>query len=246
MSSLITGWVLALALGIRHASEPDHLVAVSTLVADARSPRRAAVLGAIWGIGHSLSLFAVGGALLLLRGEMPDRIAAMFELGVACMLLLLGARSIAHAVRLRAAEIAHVRGEHGSRPALGLHQHGSGAPHRHIASTNPFLTSEAGETSASRTPLFIGLVHGLAGSGALTALALANMPSLPSALAYIAFFGLGSVLGMAAISGVVGIPLSRATTRLRVQAAALATTGVLSLVVGVAWGWPLLARVSGG
>ncbi|HKP62223.1 MAG TPA: hypothetical protein VJV78_36070 [Polyangiales bacterium] len=211
MGSLITAWTLALALGVRHASEPDHLVAVSTLVAGEPNARRAARLGAIWGIGHSLALLVVGGALLVLHGQLSVRMAAVFELGVAGMLLLLGFRSIARAVQIR-------RGESG-------HEHG----HGHMY---------GGWRSLS-----VGLVHGLAGSGALTALALASMPSLGSGLVYMVCFGLGSVVGMAALSGLIGVPLSRACSRLQLRAAALATTGLLSVVVGLAWGWPLLSRV---
>jgi hypothetical protein len=231
MSSLITGWLLALALGVRHASEPDHLVAVSTLVAGAPTARRAATMGAIWGVGHSLALLAVGGGLMVLHLHMSDRLADLFELGVACMLLVLGARSITAAVQLRAAERKHVFYAHGSIPHRGFHTHGAGRPHRHDAKHR------------ARRPLVVGLVHGLAGSGALTALALASMPSLGSGLAYIAFFGLGSVLGMAALSGLVGAPLAHFTKRVPVQVAALAATGALSFAVGIAWGLPLLSRL---
>lgn len=234
MSSLITGWLLALALGVRHASEPDHLVAVSTLVAGAKSARRAATLGAIWGVGHSAALLAVGGALMILHWQLPERLADVFELAVAFMLLVLGVRSISAALQLRAAERNHVFHAHGSVQHRGLHTHGGGRPHRHDAKRR------------ARRPLVVGLVHGLAGSGALTALALANMPSLGSGLAYIAFFGLGSVVGMAALSGLIGGPLSRFTGRNPVRVAALAATGALSFAVGIAWGWPLLVRVSGG
>jgi hypothetical protein len=126
-----------------------------------------------------------------------------------------------------------VKYAHASLPKHGFHSHGGGRPHRHDAKQR------------ARRPLMIGLVHGLAGSGALTALALANMPSLGSGLAYIAFFGFGSVLGMAALSGLVGAPLARFTTRSPVQVAALAATGALSFAVGIAWGWPLLSRITG-
>lgn len=232
MSSLITGWLLALALGVRHASEPDHVVAVTTLVADAKSMRRAATLGAIWGVGHSVALLAVGGALMMLHWQLPGRVADLFELFVAAMLLVLGVRSILAALKLRAAERKHVFTAHKLVPARGFHTHGGGRPHRHDAQQR------------TRRPLVIGLIHGLAGSGALTALALANMPSLGSGLAYIAFFGLGSVLGMAALSGLIGAPLARFTGRNPVQVAALAATGLLSFAFGIAWGWPLLMRIS--
>ncbi|HKU44948.1 MAG TPA: hypothetical protein VJR89_42605 [Polyangiales bacterium] len=209
MGSLITAWTLALALGVRHASEPDHLVAVSTLVAGAPNARRAATLGALWGIGHSLALLGVGGALLLLHAQLSERTAALFELAVAGMLLVLGGRSIATAMRLK--RHAHVH-----------------AP------------------AHTRRPLIVGLVHGLAGSGALTALALASMPSLGSGIVYMLCFGLGSVLGMAGLSGLIGMPLGRLSERLQLRAAALASTGLLSIVVGAAWGWPLLSRVGAG
>jgi hypothetical protein len=217
VGSLITAWTLALALGVRHASEPDHLVAVSTLVAGEPNARRAARLGAIWGVGHSLALLVVGGALLILHGELSVRMAALFELGVAGMLLVLGVRSIARAVRMRRNAGVHV--------AVAVHDH------VHV------------DVNGGVRPLLVGLVHGLAGSGALTALALASMPSLGSGFVYMLCFGLGSVVGMAALSGLIGVPLSRACARLQLRAAALATTGLLSVVVGLAWGWPLLSRV---
>ena len=209
MGSLITAWTLALALGVRHASEPDHLVAVSTLVAGEPNPRRAAKLGAIWGVGHSIALLAVGGLLLLLREQLSERMGALLELGVAGMLLVLGVKSITTAIRMR-----------------------RGQEHAH--------THEEGQ----RRPLLIGLVHGLAGSGALTALVLASMPSVTSGIVYMLCFGIGSVVGMAALSGLIGLPLAKLTHRLQLRAAALAATGCLSLVVGIAWGWPLLETLS--
>ena len=218
MSSVITGWILALALGVRHASEPDHLVAVSTLVAGERNAKRAARLGAIWGVGHSLALLAVGGALLIAQRHMPERAGEWFELGVAVMLLVLGGRSIAKAVEVRAS--ATSEREHASE-----HEHGKRHGHR---------------------SLIVGLVHGLAGSGALTALALSTMPSIESGFAYMAFFGLGSVVGMAALSGLIGAPLARFARKTGVRVAALATAGVLSIGVGIAWGWPLIQSVTAG
>jgi hypothetical protein len=212
VGSLITAWTLALALGVRHASEPDHLVAVSTLVAGETNARRAARLGAIWGIGHSLALLVVGGVMLLLHRQLSERTGAMFELGVAAMLLILGARSIAGALKVRReAEAGHV--------------------HVHV------------HALVSRKTLVVGLVHGLAGSGALTALALATMPSLGSGLVYMVFFGLGSVVGMAALSGLIGVPLGRFCARAQLRAAAMACTGLLSVAVGLAWGLPLLSQV---
>src|SRR3954464_12048335 len=99
---VLTGSALGTLLGMRHALEPDHLTAVSTLMTatpGARSSVRAALLGASWGVGHTLSLVAVGAVLVVLRAQMPLRVADLFELFVAVMLVALGVRAIALAVR---------------------------------------------------------------------------------------------------------------------------------------------------
>src|SRR4029079_15520299 len=96
---VLTGSALGKLLGMRHALEPDHLTAVSTLVTGERSSVRAAMLGASWGVGHTLSIVAVGAVLVVLRAEMPARVADVFELFVAVMLIALGVRAIALAIR---------------------------------------------------------------------------------------------------------------------------------------------------
>jgi hypothetical protein len=237
MTSVLTGWLLALLLGVRHASEPDHLAAVSTLLAEHAQPhsqahsqaRRSAWLGAFWGVGHSLALLAVGGVLLLMHLRMPGRVADLFELGVAAMLLVLGARSLRRALRLGRS------GQH------SLHTH-HGEPHVHAG---PAEHLHLGSWTMAKRPLMIGLVHGLAGSGALTALALASMPSLGSGLVYMLLFGAGSIVGMALLTGLAGWPLRQLAQRNYAQAALSGFAGVVSLVLGVLWGWPLIVRLSG-
>lgn len=219
MTSLLTGWLFAALLGARHASEPDHLVAVSTLIADQRGARRTAWLGALWGMGHSVSLLGVGTLLLCLRLHMSERAMDGFELLVALMLLALGARSLVRAYRARRTlEADHV------------HTHGA-AQHTHAA---PW-----------KRPLGVGLVHGLAGSGALTALALANMPSVATGIVYMALFGLGSALGMALIAGLGGWQLQRRLGAPNPRALLSALAGAMSLVLGVLWGWPPALRLAG-
>src|SRR3954469_18501068 len=104
---VLTGSALGSLLGMRHAFEPDHLTAVSTLVTGERSSLRAAILGASWGLGHTLSLVIVGAVLVVLRAEMPARIADIFELFVAVMLVGLGVRAIMIAVRQGPIGAAH-------------------------------------------------------------------------------------------------------------------------------------------
>lgn len=99
MVSLFTSWSLAFLLGLRHATEPDHVAAVATLVPEQRNARRAMQLGAAWGLGHSLAILACGGALLMFRQSMSERTSDWLELTVAGLLLVLGTRSIVRALR---------------------------------------------------------------------------------------------------------------------------------------------------
>src|SRR6185503_19459118 len=182
---LLTSSGLGSLLGMRHALEPDHLTAVSTLVSEGHDTRRAALMGACWGIGHTLSLIVVGAALLVLRAEMPAVASDVFELFVALMLIGLGARAIVIAARQGPSGPVHVHA-HGDH----VHVHRGVPAHVHI-----------GTWTLARRPLVVGAVHGLAGSGALTALVLATLPTTSARLAYIMLFGIGSTLGMAALSG---------------------------------------------
>ncbi len=221
MSSTALGIVLGLLVGLRHAFEPDHLTAVSTLVSESHSPRQGVWLGALWGLGHTISLVVVGVMLTLIGATLPERVGVVFELGVAAMLLFLGARSIAIAVRAAPDEM-HVH-SHSHAP---FHVHGS-------------ILSLRRDRRRWR-PLAVGLVHGLAGSGALTALVFTQLPGTTARIVYMTLFGAGSIVGMAIASGVAGVALQliarSGTVRQRIGFA----TGILSIVVGLIWGIPLL------
>jgi hypothetical protein len=224
---LVTSSSLGSLLGMRHALEPDHLAAVSTLVTGERSSYKAALLGACWGVGHTVALVAVGTGLVLLRAEMPTRLADLFEFFVALMLVGLGLRAIYLAARQGPAGPVHAH-HHGSR----VHVHPGTPAHIHI-----------GTWTLARRPLFVGAIHGLAGSGALTALVVTTLPSTTARLTYMALFGLGSTLGMAALSGVLGWPLARVGNHRAVARGVSFTVGCVSTVLGVAWGYPLVARL---
>ncbi len=222
---LVASSGLGSLLGMRHALEPDHLAAVSTLVTGERSGWKAAMLGACWGVGHTAALIAVGAVLVVLRAEMPPRIAELFEFGVALMLVGLGVRTILQSARIAARGPVHAH-HHGHV----LHSHRAGAPHIHI-----------GGWTLARRPLIVGAVHGLAGSGALTALVLATLPSTAARLTYMGLFGLGSTFGMAALSGLLGWPLARFGRDHQVVRLVTLTVGVTSTALGIAWGYPILA-----
>jgi hypothetical protein len=224
---IVTGSGLGSLLGMRHALEPDHLAAVSTLVARERGSARAAFLGACWGLGHTIALLVVGLVLVVLRAEMPPRIAELFEFFVAVMLVVLGARALALAWR---------QGRSGPTHA---HHHG------HVAHTHAGVDAHVhiGHWTLARRPLLVGMVHGLAGSGALTALVLTTMPSTAARLAYMALFGLGSTAGMAALSGLLGWPIARIGAHHAVVRGVSVLIGCLSIALGLVWGYPFLARL---
>jgi ABC-type nickel/cobalt efflux system permease component RcnA len=224
---LITSSGLGSLLGMRHALEPDHLAAVSTLVSEERSSYQAALLGVCWGLGHTLALVAAGAVLVVLRAEMPTRVADLFELLVAVMLIALGVRAIFQAARQGRSGPVHAH-QHRGR----VHAHASGAAHVHI-----------GTWTLAVRPLIVGAVHGLAGSGALTALVLATLPTTSAQLAYMGLFGLGSTIGMAALSGLLGWPLARLGANRALARAISMTVGVVSTGLGIVWGYPLVTGI---
>jgi hypothetical protein len=225
---LMTSSGLGSLLGMRHALEPDHLAAVSTLVSREQNGYRAAFLGACWGVGHTLTLVAVGAVVVVLRAELPARVTDIFEFGVALMLVGLGLRAIVLASRH--GEDGPVRAHHHGRV---LHVHKGATPHIHI-----------GAWTLARRPLLVGAIHGLAGSGALTALVLTTLPSTAARLAYMILFGVGSTVGMAALSGVLGWPLARAGNHRAVVRGISLAVGLASTVLGVYYGFtsPLLSN----
>jgi len=222
---LLTSSGFGSLLGMRHALEPDHLAAVSTLVTRERSSVKAALLGMCWGLGHTAGLIVVGAVLVFLRAELPERVANLFELAVAIMLIVLGSRAVLQAVWQGQASHPH-------QHAFAVHRHSGLPAHVHI-----------GAWTLARRPLLIGAVHGLAGSGALTALVLTTLPSTAARLSYMALFGLGSTIGMAALSGLLGWPLARIGAHHAVTRGLTFAVGTLSATLGFFWGYPLVGKI---
>ena len=214
-------------MGARHALDPDHLAAVSVLAGDAPGARRGALLGAMWGLGHAIALLGTGLVLAALASDLPPALCDAFELVVAVMLVVLGGRAVRRAFR------------DGDRGPSMLHAH------RGVAHLHPRMGAHVhvAKRALALRPLIVGLIHGLAGSGALTALVLARMPSTPLRLAYIALFGVGSVVGMSALSGLAGWPLARLARRPSASRLLFGTVGAATAVMGLAWGWPAIDRL---
>ena len=219
---VLTTSSLGSLLGMRHALEPDHLAAVSIFLTGERSSVKAAWLGACWGVGHTATLFGAGSALVVLRAEMPASADVAFEYGVVMLMIGFGVRAIIKAFSRRPADAAE-----GTAPV----------PDRHI---------HVGRIAFARRPLLVGAVHGLAGSGALTAVVIATLPTTAARLSYLAVFGLGSIVGMAALSGALGWPLARLGSRPALGRAISLSVGLISTALGLYWAYPLIASVRSG
>jgi hypothetical protein len=207
----LLGVALGFGLGARHALEPDHLAAVSVLSTQRPGARRGLLIGALWGVGHTLSLLVCGLAVAIAAARIPEQLADLFEMIVGAMLIALGSRAVSRAWR--------------GQPAL-VHVHVHAAPRL------PGMRS-----------VVVGAVHGLAGSGALVALATAALPTVAARLAFIGLFGFGSIAAMSAISGLAGWPLARIARRPAAARFLLGVAGATSVVLGILWAWIPLQRL---
>lgn len=188
-SVLLIGFVL----GLQHAVEADHLAAVSTIVSEKKSLFSASIVGGLWGLGHTISLFAVGVLVIVLKLQISPSTETKLEAGVGVMLVLLGLNAVRN---LFSAEKIHAHShEHGTREHIHIHTHGD-EPEQ-----------EPTHHGLSIRSVMIGMVHGLAGSAALMLLVVPTIASPYLALAYILIFGIGSIGGMMAMSFLIGLPM---------------------------------------
>lgn len=223
---------LALLLGIRHAADPDHLVAVSTLIAGSRGggSRAAARLGAAWGAGHALTLTAFGLPIVLVQAFLPASLQRLAEAAIGVVIVALGAQLL---WRWRQGSYhVHVH-EHGGRQHSHVHRHAESAGHEH-------------GHSPVRTPLaafLIGCVHGTGGSAAVGVLLVAGVPDRETAIAALLVLAAATAISMAALSGAVGSLLAAGVVRHRLATATpvLATFSMLFGLWYVLAAWDLVS-----
>ena len=237
-SLLLFALGLGFVLGLKHATEADHLVAVTTIVGEQRSVRRAALVGALWGAGHTASLLAAGVLVILLRVTIPGRVASALEFAVALMIILLGGRLLY--LTLRARRTVHVHAHtHGGRTHTHLHFHRHGDAHA--------VSDESAHGHARHAglwgwrPFFVGTVHGLAGSAALTLLVLTEVVregGRALGIAYLLVFGAGSLGGMLLMSAFISLRFVFTAARFeRVNAPVRLLTGLASVAFGPYYAW---------
>ena len=239
MSSLIG---LGLIFGLKHATEIDHVVAVSAIVSEHRNVLRSALVGGLWGAGHTASLVVVGVLVLVFRVAIPLPVANWLEFGVALMIIGLGALAMRKVLRRRSGIQVHPhlhRHSHDGQSHMHIHFHEQGTEHESEAASNqPSHSAHAAHSHAiSRLgfkPLLVGAMHGLAGSAALTLLVLTEIQSVWLGLFYLALFGVGSTFGMLLMSGLIGLPFALSGGRLASLNYGLQTVaGGLSIAFGL-------------
>ena len=226
--SLLAVLGVGLAFGVKHATEVDHVVAVSTIVSEHRSLWRSAVVGGLWGMGHTVSLILVGVMVLVLRVAIPEWVASWLEFGVALMIIGLGAGAFVRALRNRRDFHMH-RHQHDGVSHVHVHFHDHQTKHAGPSTAHSHAVSTVGIK-----PFLVGAMHGLAGSAALMLLVLAQTQSFPAGMVYLGVFGVGSIFGMVIMSGLVGLPFVLTSRRLSGLHYSLQTlAGALSIVFGI-------------
>ncbi len=220
----VTG--LGLLLGMRHSTDPDHVVAISTIVSNQRSIRNAAIIGSVWGLGHTIMIFAVGALIILAGVKIPPRLGLAMEFSVALMLVLLGVLNLTGATQTLSNRYSRVR------PAPGL---GATIMEPAEQRSNLLLRSvnRLGLYQCVR-PLLIRLVHGLAGSAAVALLVLSTIHNPIWATVYLLIFGFGTVIGMMCMTAVIAVPLTFAGNRFSQMSRYFGfTSGIVSVCFGL-------------
>ena len=216
---------LGFLLGMQHALEADHIAAVSSIATRRSHVTDIVKHGLTWGLGHTLTLFAFAGAAILLGRAIPETIARPMETAVGAMLIGLGAHVLWRLWR--------------NRVHFHKHDHGDGTvhfhAHSHAGETAPHVrTAHAHEHGFRWRTLLVGLMHGMAGSAALLVLAVSQASSSAVGLAYVALFGIGSMIGMAALSTVIAVPLAVSARWLTWANRGLqAAVGAITIAIGV-------------
>jgi ABC-type nickel/cobalt efflux system permease component RcnA len=260
MVNLLAAIGLGFVLGMRHATDPDHVIAVSTIVSRQRSIRQAGVIGALWGVGHTITIFCVGAAIILFNVVIPPRIGLAMELAVGLMLILLGILNLT-GVMQRITHRYTPDHNHGSVVHSHLHKH-SGLVHEHIHGHSPEVHLHLEPQARVQPeipvnmdpkphgvfqnvlqklglyqflrPLAVGLVHGLAGSAAVALLVLAEIRDPRWAIAYLLVFGIGTIAGMMLITMMIGAPFAYTRKRFAPFNQGLGiASGLLSLAFGL-------------
>ncbi|HEX7960769.1 MAG TPA: high-affinity nickel-transport family protein, partial [Terriglobales bacterium] len=215
---------LGLLLGVRHSTDADHVVAVTTIVSQQRKVWDAAMIGALWGVGHTLTIAVVGSAIILFNVAIPPRIGLSMEFSVAIMLIVLGVLNLTGIMQWITERLAST-----NKGTPIQNQEGAGQK------TESLLDGVASRFGAYQVirPLTVGTVHGLAGSAAVALLVLASITAPGWAVAYLLVFGLGTILGMMVMTIVIALPFTCTGSFARLNSGLRLTSGLVSMAFGL-------------
>jgi high-affinity nickel-transport protein len=236
--------ILALAgfgflLGMRHATDADHVIAVTTILSRSRRFLDSTLIGGLWGLGHTVTVLVVGALIIGFNVVIPPPVGLALEFTVAVMLILLGVLNLTGAMRWLTERLTPPAPLHGhSHEHLHAHEageelHPHGHAHLHGHGSDPGLLATFGWFQLLR-PLAVGLVHGLAGSAAVALLVLATIQDTGAAMLYLVIFSAGVAAGMAILTTLIGLPFLVSRTRSeRINRWLTVGSGVLSLALGL-------------
>jgi high-affinity nickel permease len=213
MISFLSILAVGFFLGMRHATDPDHVIAVTTIVSNQRNNLRAALIGAFWGVGHTVTIFVVGAGIILFNLVIPVRVGLSMELSVAVMLIVLGLMNVGGFLHSMPGGSIH---PHDGEEVIHSHPHSHGDyihnhPHVHRPDAHPHAPDRTPLAWLDRVfgriglygylrPFVVGVVHGLAGSAAVALLVLTTIRNVHWAVAYLLIFGVGTIAGMMLIT----------------------------------------------
>ncbi len=246
MITLISIVALGFFLGMRHATDPDHVIAVTTIVSRQRSIRHAALIGVLWGLGHSITILAVGSAIILFGLVIPPRVGLTMELSVGLMLILLGVLNLSGIMRwitetLTPSQVGGHSHPHGHGGYAHNHSHGHNPEsHGHGEDARPvpmtWMDRTFGQMGLYQVvrPFAVGIIHGLAGSAAVALLVLTTIRVSSWAVLYLLVFGIGTVAGMMLITAALAVPFKFSDSRfVRLNRGLGLVSGLASLTFGV-------------
>lgn len=253
MIGLLSILALGFFLGMRHATDPDHVIAVSTIVSRQRNLRKSALIGVFWGVGHTVTIFFVGAAIILFGLVIPPRIGLSMELSVGLMLVILGVINVVAFVRSMPSrplqpeappELVHSHyHSHGDYVHTHTHAHHP-EQHSHSLEQTPvaWLDRALGKSNLYQPlrPLIIGIVHGLAGSAAVALLVLATIRNPYWAMAYLLVFGVGTIAGMMLITLSIASAFHLVGKNARFSRHLGLASGLISLIFGLVVAYQIL------